>query len=89
MKAVVIGIGAGASMEAVMAVYPRHKAFVDTFVARGEVIGIGPFTDSKRGNMAVFRSREAAEKFAKEDPFLLEGLVKSYEIREWGDEMLA
>ena len=53
-----------------------------------EVIGIGPFTDGKRGNMAIFRSREAAEQFVKEDPFLLEGLVQSYEIREWGDQML-
>jgi len=88
MKAVVIGVGTGATMDRVMAVYPRHKAFVDAFVARGEVIGIGPFTDSGRGNMAIFRSREAAETFAKEDPFLLEGLVKSYEIRDWGDEML-
>jgi uncharacterized protein len=88
MKAVVIGVGTGASMDAVMAVYPRHKAFVDSLIARGDVIGIGPFTDSGRGNMAIFRSREAAEKFAREDPFLLEGLVKSYEIRDWGDEML-
>jgi uncharacterized protein YciI len=75
-------------MEAIMAVYPRHKALVDALIARGEVIGIGPFTDSGRGNMAIFRTREAAEQFAKEDPFLLEGLVKSYEIRDWGDEML-
>jgi uncharacterized protein YciI len=86
MKAVVIGEGAGASMEAIMAVYPRHKAVVDAFKARGEVIGIGPFAD--RGNMAIFRSREAAEKFAKEDPFVLEGLVKSYVIRDWNDTML-
>jgi uncharacterized protein len=86
MKAVVIGEGAGASMEAIMAVYPRHKAVVDAFKARGDVIGIGPFAD--RGNMAIFRSREAAEKFAKEDPFVLEGLVKSYVIRDWNDTML-
>jgi MYXO-CTERM domain-containing protein len=26
-------------MEAIMAVYPRHKAVVDTFIARGEVVG--------------------------------------------------
>ena len=87
MKAVVIGIGSGAPMDAIMAVYPRHKAVVDAFVARGEVIGIGPFTD-KGGNMAIFRSREAAEAFVKEDPFVLEGLVKSYDIRDWGDQML-
>jgi uncharacterized protein YciI len=88
MKAVVIGIGTGATMDAIMAVYPRHKAVVDEFVARGEVIGIGPFTDAG-GNLAIFRTREAAELFVKQDPFVLEGLIKSYEIREWGDRMLA
>ena len=86
MKAVVIGESSGASMEALMAVYPRHKAVVDAFKARGEVIGIGPFLD--RGNMAIFRTREAAETFAKQDPFVLEGLVKSYVIRDWNDTML-
>jgi uncharacterized protein YciI len=88
MKAVVIGIGSGASMDAIMAVYPRHKAVVDAFVARGEVIGIGPFSD-RGGSLAIFRSREAAELFVKQDPFVLEGLIKSYDIREWADQMLA
>lgn len=87
MKAVVIGIGSGASMDAIMAVYPRHKAFVDTFIERGEVIGIGPLMGG--GNLAIFRSRDAAERFAKGDPFALEGLVKAYEIRDWADEMLS
>ena len=86
MKAVVIGEGAGATMEAIMAVYPRHKAVVEQFKARGEVIGIGPFAD--RGNMAIFRTRAAAEEFVKQDPFALEGLVKSYVIRDWNDTML-
>jgi uncharacterized protein YciI len=86
MKYVVIGESAGAAMEALMAVYPRHKAFLDPFIVRGEVIGIGPFMD--RGNMAIFRTREAAETFAKQDPFMLEGLVKSYTIREWNDNIL-
>jgi uncharacterized protein YciI len=87
MKTVVIGESSGASMEQLMAVYPRHKALVDRFVARGEVVGIGPFAD--RGNMAIFRTRQAAEEFARQDPFALEGLVKSYAIRDWNDTMLA
>jgi uncharacterized protein YciI len=86
MKAVVIGEPSGASMEAIMAVYPRHKEVVDQFIARGDVIGIGPFAD--RGNMAIFRTREAAEAFVKEDPFILEGLVKSFVIRDWNDTIL-
>ena len=86
MKFVVIGESSGASMDTIMAAYPRHKAVVDAFVARGDVIGIGPFAD--RGNMAIFRTREAAEAFSKQDPFILEGLVRSVVIREWNDSML-
>ena len=86
MKTVIIGEPSGASREAIMAVYPRHKAVVDAFKARGEVIGIGPFADL--GNMGIFRTREAAEEFAKQDPFILEGLIKSFVIRDWNDTML-
>ena len=86
MKAAIIGEPSGVSREAIMAVYPRHKAVVDAFKARGEVIGIGPFSDL--GNMGIFRTREAAEEFAKQDPFILEGLIKSFVIRDWNDTML-
>jgi uncharacterized protein YciI len=86
MKAVVIGEPSGASMETITAVFPRHKAVVERFVARGDVIGIGPFADL--GNMAIFRTRAAAEEFVKDDPFVLEGIVKSVVIRDWSDSLL-
>jgi uncharacterized protein YciI len=86
MKFVVIGSSSGATMEEIIKVYPRHKILVDRFVAQNQVIGIGPFTN--RGNMAIFRTREAAEVFVKEDPFNLEGLVKDYVIHEWHDTMI-
>jgi uncharacterized protein YciI len=86
MKAVVIGESAGASRDEIMAVYPRHKAVVERFVARGVVLGIGPFADG--GNMAIFKTRADAEAFAREDPFILEGLVKSFAIRDWSDSLL-
>lgn len=86
MKAVVIGEPSGATMETIMSVYPRHKAVVEKYIAKGEVIGIGPFGD--RGNMAIFKTRAAAEQFVTEDPFILEGLVKSFVIRDWNDTML-
>ena len=86
MKHVVIGIGSGASMDEIMAVYPRHKAVVDAFVERGDVIGIGPFGDG--GNMAIFRSLESAQAFTEQDPFSLEGLVTNITMRAWLDEML-
>jgi uncharacterized protein len=86
MKTVVIGESSGVSMEVIMAVYPRHKLIADKFIERGDIIGMGPFTD--RGNMAIFRTRAAAEQFVKEDPFILEGLVKSYVIKDWDDNLL-
>jgi uncharacterized protein YciI len=75
-------------MEELMAVFPRHKAVLDEFIARGEVIGVGPFAD-RSGSLAIFRSREAAEAFVARDPFILEGLIKSFQIHEWADQMLA
>jgi len=84
----VIGSSAGKSRDEIMAVFPRHKAFLDQFVARGEVVGVGPFTDAAGGNMALFRTRAAAEAFAKDDPFVLEGMVRDYQIKDWGDRML-
>ncbi len=86
MKAVVIGEPSGATMETIMIVYPRHKTIVSKYIAKGEVIGIGPFSD--RGNMAIFKTRQAAEQFVTEDPFILEGIVKSFVIRDWNDTML-
>ena len=86
MKYVVIGEPAGASRDEIMQFYPRHKRVVDAFVAQGEVVGIGPFGDG--GNMAILRSLQAAEAFTQQDPFILEGLVASFSIRPWLDEML-
>ena len=86
MKTVVIGESSGASRDTIMAVYPRHKVIVDKYKARGVILGIGPFTDG--GNMAIFKTRVDAEAFTKEDPFILEGMVKSFVIKDWNDTML-
>lgn len=86
MKTVVIGTSSGATMEQIMQVYPRHKVVVDKYIRQGDVVGIGPFMD--RGNMAIFKTRAAAEAFVKEDPFILEGLVASVTIREWDDNLI-
>ncbi len=37
--------------------------------------------------MAMFRSLAAAEAFTHQDPFVAEGLVASFAIRPWLDEM--
>jgi len=88
MKTIVIGEGAGASLEDIMSIYPRHKIVADKFIARGDIIGIGPFAD-KGGNMAIFKTRQAAEQFVKEDPFILEGIIKSFVVKDWDDNLIA
>ncbi len=86
MKTVIIGQPSGASMEEIMKIYPRHRVVVEKFIALGVVVGIGPFDNL--GNMAIFKTRAAAEEYVKEDPFILEGVVKSIEIRDWKDSLL-
>jgi uncharacterized protein YciI len=35
--------------------------------------------------MAVFTSREAVEEFVEGDPFVLNGVVRNWFIREWDE----
>ena len=63
---------------------PAHIARWKAFQERGELLLIGTFGNPQdEGSMAVFTSREAAEAFVKDDPFVLEGVVQGWTIREW------
>jgi uncharacterized protein YciI len=66
--------------------FPAHKARLDEFHARGDLLLVGAFGDpQKEGSMAVFRTREAAEEFVGGDPFVLNGVVKAWHLREWNE----
>jgi uncharacterized protein YciI len=66
--------------------FPAHQARLREFHARGDLLMVGTFEDAQRdGSMSVFRTREAAEAFAADDPFVLNGVVRSYEIRGWNE----
>jgi len=68
-------------------VYPRHVAYLEQFNIDGEVLMIGTFADpAADGSMAVFRSREAAERFIAGDPFVTEGVVASWRVLDWNAE---
>ena len=42
--------------------FPAHKARLDAFHARGDLLMVGTFGDPQaQGSMAIFASREAAE----------------------------
>ena len=66
------------------AVYPDHLARLKEFKARGELLMVGTFADPQAdGSMAIFDSRDAAESFAGGDPFVLQGVVRSWTVKEW------
>jgi uncharacterized protein YciI len=70
--------------------YPRHKAYLEEFAKGGEVLMIGTFGDpAAQGSMAIFRSREAAERFRESDPFITEGLVYRSRILDWDPAVFA
>jgi len=54
-------------------VYPRHLARLKEYRDRGDLLLVGTFGDPQaEGSMAVFGSREAAEEFVRDDPFVNE-----------------
>jgi uncharacterized protein YciI len=68
--------------------FPAHKVRLDAFHARGELLLVGTFGDPQReGSMAVFRTRAGAEEFVAGDPFVLNGVVSTYEIRDWNETL--
>jgi uncharacterized protein YciI len=68
--------------------YPAHRARVDEFHARGDLLMVGTFADPiAEGAMAVFRTREAAEEFVANDPFVTSGAVGRWYLREWNEAL--
>lgn len=69
--------------------FPAHSARGQAFHERGSLLAYGPFSNAQEhGAMAVFTTREAAEQFAREDPFVVNGVVRDWEIREWDEAFL-
>jgi uncharacterized protein YciI len=64
--------------------FPAHTAHIRQFREQGSLLGIGAFANPMtEGSMAIFNSREAAEKFASGDPMVVQGAVKRWVVREW------
>jgi uncharacterized protein YciI len=62
-----------------------HLQHAREAVARGELVLGGALADPVDGAVILFRgvSPAAAERFARSDPYVTNGLVKSWRIREW------
>jgi len=53
--------------------------------ARGELLLAGAFADPVDGAALVFvgSDRFVAERFARNDPYVTEGLVRDWKVRKW------
>jgi len=66
--------------------FPAHVARWKEFQRDGTLLMIGTFANPQdEGSMAIFTTREAAEAFATGDPFVLNGVVRRWSIREWNE----
>jgi len=73
------------AMDLAMQHYPAHRARLDQFHERGDLLSVGTWTDAPMGAMAVFASREAVDEFTSADPFLEHGVVGTHRVREWDE----
>jgi uncharacterized protein YciI len=50
---------------------------------RGEMVIAGALTDPVDGALLVFSTQESAEAFARNDPYVLNGLITKWWVRKW------
>jgi uncharacterized protein YciI len=62
-----------------------HLALVRAAHARGELVMAGALGDPPDGALLVFRgdSAEIAERFARADPYVVQGLATRWRVRPW------
>ena len=62
-----------------------HLAHAKAAVARGELVLAGALANPTDGTVLLFKgdSAAAAESFAKADPYVTNGLVTKWRVREW------
>jgi uncharacterized protein YciI len=63
----------------------EHLRLARQSYERGEMVMGGAFADPADKGLLIFRGadRGVAEKFAKNDPYVLNGLVATWEVRPW------
>ena len=62
-----------------------HLAMVRDYVDRGELVLGGAFADPADGAAIVFKleDKTKVEEFVRKDPYVVNGLVSGWRIREW------
>jgi uncharacterized protein YciI len=67
------------------ALRPSHFKHAQESIGRDELQLGGAFADPPDGGALLFKalSRDAVEAFARADPYVTNGLVTSWRVREW------
>ena len=62
-----------------------HLGLVRAAHARGELVLAGALGDPPDGALLVFRAdnADAAERFARADPYVMQGLATGWRVRPW------
>ena len=62
-----------------------HLARARAAHERGDLVMAGALAEPADGALLVFRSESArtAEEFARDDPYVANGVVKSWRVRQW------
>ena len=69
--------------------FPAHRELWHTYAGRGTLLMVGPVLGAASvGALAVFTTREAAEEFARDDPFVASGVVASWSVAEWKEALV-
>ncbi|WP_367914196.1 YciI-like protein [Leadbetterella sp. DM7] len=63
----------------------EHLQYARTFQKKGSLVLAGALADPVDGALLVFRgeSPEIAREFARNDPYVKNGLITGWEVREW------
>ncbi len=69
--------------------FPAHRELWHTFAGQGTLLMVGPVLGSPHvGALAVFTTKDAANEFARDDPFVTNGVVASWSVVEWKEALV-
>ena len=63
----------------------EHLAYANAALQRGDLVMAGALAEPADKAVLVFKAEEAsiAEEFAKNDPYVTNGLITEWEVRPW------
>ena len=66
-----------------------RRAHWQRYLDDGTLLMVGPFAHPREGAMAIFTTRDATESFAAGDPFVVNGVVSKWTVREWNEAIVS